>query len=529
MKIRAPFLVLVALSLPALSAGAQDVPAIRPVGPPIRISDAAQGAAVPDLAATPDGGYLVVWYNQRGGTGEDAQGVFARRYDAAGHPLGGEVLVAPVTFFADRPRVAVSSTGEAQVVWIEGLTGTLRSRRLAADGQPAGAVQDVVSPLDCCQSVPDVAFLRSGASVIVWQKSYFSDVEPIAFDTPIDGILLDASGQPQGEIFAVSPPLGAADPRVAAEPSGGFAVAWTVGPGGFGGLGFPVRIRRFTTDGTPAGPEIAVAGHGFSPVPLVDPDGTLSVVWATQGSNSFFEPTGIFAQPIGSQAVLDSPLELSKAPFLSMPMDATVDRQGNKLLVWAVPGTGGASQVLGRLFSAAWLPQGPAVPVGTLLPAPLLPGNVVLARPKGPSVAAGSSSFLTVWDGLPQPHGQFSQAAGQILGGSCFQDVGDLCLAGGRFRVDVAWRNVGTGATGTGTAVPLTDDTGSFWFFNAANLELLVKVLDGRGVNGHWWVFFGALTDVEYDLTVTDLQSGNHKTWHNPAGTQASGADTAAF
>ena len=50
----------------------------------------------------------------------------------------------------------------------------------------------------------------------------------------------------------------------------------------------------------------------------------------------------------------------------------------------------------------------------------------------------------------------------------------------------------------------MTDDTGAFWFFDPENVELAVKVLDGRAINGRFWVYFGALTDVGYTLRVTD-------------------------
>jgi hypothetical protein len=39
--------------------------------------------------------------------------------------------------------------------------------------------------------------------------------------------------------------------------------------------------------------------------------------------------------------------------------------------------------------------------------------------------------------------------------------------------------------------VPLGADTGYFWFFEDTNVELVVKVLDGRAINGHTWVFYG--------------------------------------
>lgn len=103
-----------------------------------------------------------------------------------------------------------------------------------------------------------------------------------------------------------------------------------------------------------------------------------------------------------------------------------------------------------------------------------------------------------------------------------------LCLRNDRFRLEVSWRTA-QGETGSGQAAPLSGDTGSFWFFDPANVELMVKVLDGRAVNGHFWVFYGALSDVQYTLTVTDTATGRVKTYRNPAGRLASQADTAAF
>lgn len=116
----------------------------------------------------------------------------------------------------------------------------------------------------------------------------------------------------------------------------------------------------------------------------------------------------------------------------------------------------------------------------------------------------------------------------QEVGAGCVAGPTTLCLNQGRFKVEVAWKDF-AGNSGVGRAVPLTADTGTFWFFSPENVEVVLKVLDGRGVNGKFWVFYGALSSVEYTLTVTDTQTGGVKTYRNPPGTLASVGDTGAL
>src|SRR4029077_3807195 len=87
-----------------------------------------------------------------------------------------------------------------------------------------------------------------------------------------------------------------------------------------------------------------------------------------------------------------------------------------------------------------------------------------------------------------------------------------LCLANDRFHVAVHWE-LPTGESGEGHPVALSGDTGYFWFFNPANVELIVKVLDGRALNNRFWVFYGALSNVKYTLTVTDTVTSGVKVY----------------
>ena len=112
---------------------------------------------------------------------------------------------------------------------------------------------------------------------------------------------------------------------------------------------------------------------------------------------------------------------------------------------------------------------------------------------------------------------------------TCVPNATTLCLNGNRFQAQVSWRVASQGTAGNGTAISLSGDTGYFWFFSSGNVELVVKALDGRAVNGYFWIFYGALSDVEYTLTVTDTATGAVKTYSNPQGRLASTADTSAF
>lgn len=114
-------------------------------------------------------------------------------------------------------------------------------------------------------------------------------------------------------------------------------------------------------------------------------------------------------------------------------------------------------------------------------------------------------------------------------GSGCTPGPETLCLgAGGRFRVDADWRAPGTGF-GDGGAVPLTAESGMFYFFQPDNIELIVKVLDGAGLNQKYWVFYGALSNVEYWVSVTDTLTGARRTYHNEPLSECGNADTGAF
>ena len=81
----------------------------------------------------------------------------------------------------------------------------------------------------------------------------------------------------------------------------------------------------------------------------------------------------------------------------------------------------------------------------------------------------------------------------------------ELALHHDSFRARLH-RHVGgpSGPEALAQAVTLTDQSGYFWFFDPANTEVTIKILDGRAVNGHFWIFVSSLTDVAFTLEVED-------------------------
>jgi hypothetical protein len=112
----------------------------------------------------------------------------------------------------------------------------------------------------------------------------------------------------------------------------------------------------------------------------------------------------------------------------------------------------------------------------------------------------------------------------------CAETATSRCLQGGRFQAEIAFE-AHDGSSGAARVAPArSSDTGVFYFFSEDNWELMVKVLDGCALNGNFWVYSSASTDVGYTMIITDTETGAGKTYTNPRGQVAKTiADTAAF
>jgi len=131
--------------------------------------------------------------------------------------------------------------------------------------------------------------------------------------------------------------------------------------------------------------------------------------------------------------------------------------------------------------------------------------------------------------------------------GPCVPDETTLCIdravGDQRFRITLHWHTAQDGGQeGDAQAIPLAPiglrRGGLFSFFDPDNPEILVKVLDGCGINNKFWVFVAPTTNLGYELKIVDtaaaLQGRSRSEFEfivvNPDGLDAPPlSETAAF
>lgn len=79
-------------------------------------------------------------------------------------------------------------------------------------------------------------------------------------------------------------------------------------------------------------------------------------------------------------------------------------------------------------------------------------------------------------------------------------------------------------------AVQLTPSSGTFYFYDPDNVEVLLKVLDACAINNRFWIFYAATMNVEFTLEFSDRLNSRGILYGSPGGVLAKPvADTDAF
>ncbi|HET9211799.1 MAG TPA: hypothetical protein VFR03_15430 [Thermoanaerobaculia bacterium] len=492
-----PFTRFLLFALVAVSLTGPAAAVLVPVGEPFDIGPSNELNGSPAVAARPDGTYVVL---ATSGGYPPSDRLYLQIVGPGGAAIDDLVID---TNGARSPAIAFRPDGGFVVVYQK--AGEILG--VVFDHQGLEQTRIVVGPRrqpDLLNQEPAVAVAADGSWMAAWHEpSRFS------FGT-IYGRWFAPDATPKTPPTVLDEPSTLQHlPQVTAAPDGGFFTFWTEITGGDNVTPphlYELRGRRFDAQGTPLHGTVHLAysnqGRLF-PRPAGD-----GFVFLVDGDR-----TGVVLQRLDLDG-LPAGLPVETAlPVLQDPGASALDAAG-RLLVASMASD---ERVYARLFDASSLQ-----PLSALFLIPSLQGAKHLA-------SAWPGQFLAFWQETipittPIPMGFM----GQILTLDCGADESELCLGNGRFRVSVSWRDH-QGNTGAGHPVPLGEDTGTFYFFNNSNVEILVKILDGRSLNDHFWVFYGSLSDVEYEIRVLDTVTGQVRTYENPAGHIASHADVQAF
>jgi hypothetical protein len=477
---------------------------LAPTGEPFVLTHLEGRHGSPLLAARPDGTYLMAW-NAVLPSGPALYGGF---FGPSGAPLAPSFEIQAGAIAS--PALSMLPDGGFAIVWEQ--AGAIFGGVFDRDGHvrfprfEVAAADDPKTPF----VNPSIAVGADGGLVVLWQRN----LHPLYVgDADVLGRWLEPDGTPKTPPLRI--PYGysngwdwSTNPRVAVLPNGRFLAVWTNHQPGLIGTNVVFQGRVFDSEGVAVLDYWIDLGGGLASrlFPLHSEQGFI-ITQDPKTPNEWFSFQRINAEgrPVGPDVSPHFP----RVPEHGTHHGIAIDPAGRLLLI----GTAHDRQVYSQLFDGASLQ--------TLNTPSVLPTR----RPgtSQPTVAsARPGQFLTVWEDAASGH-----ILGEVLALGCETGQG-ICLNQSRFRVEVSWRDH-QGNTGAGHSVPLTDDTASFWFFTPSNVELLVKVLDGRPVNGKFWVFYGSLSDVEYEIRVEDTLTGDLRTYKNPAGTLASRADVLAF
>ena len=170
------------------------------------------------------------------------------------------------------------------------------------------------------------------------------------------------------------------------------------------------------------------------------------------------------------------------------------------------------------------------------LAAPRATAPAGAGSPQAPNTAAAPTLRHLVWNLQPLTAGTYAvdiPFTSATYGFVVRPRAARLDLAAERFQVTATSRQPGASPA----AVTFSDASGYFSFFDSTDVEVTVKLLDGTGVNGHWWAFIASMTDTPFTITVLDTQNKDclrtatcpTRTYTTVAGTNRNFLDTSAF
>ena len=146
----------------------------------------------------------------------------------------------------------------------------------------------------------------------------------------------------------------------------------------------------------------------------------------------------------------------------------------------------------------------------------------------GRGAALGSDDRAAVRHLYPVPRDPYPDPPQGPGYTSCRPETTPLVFDGG-YEVHMCYETPAGEVGEAKSGIWASSESGLLWFFSRGNAEVLIKVLDGCRFNGHRWVFAAPVTDVAFNLYVTD-GNGHYWSHFNRQGEKAAAkTDTMAF
>lgn len=250
----------------------------------------------PHVAIDGAGRFTVVWesFGQDSGRSFD---VWGRRFDEDGQPLTNPFRINVHRVSAQsNPDIAMNPDGSSVVVWrswSQGGPGAgIYGRRFDAEGDPLGGEFRIHQSIIPSAGTPTVALAPDGGFLVAWDRCDFSDPEA---GCAVLARRYDAFGKAAGREFLVSTQdtRKHEEPAVAFDSRGNFAIAWKLCGADSGGQAYECRIaiRFYDRQGTAfENLQMPGSGNALRSPSIAGFDDQFLVVW--DGGN----PQGIYAQ-----------------------------------------------------------------------------------------------------------------------------------------------------------------------------------------------------------------------------------------
>jgi hypothetical protein len=368
----------------------RDAPTVTPVGAEFRVNGTTNNTqSAPSVASDDVGNFVVAWESLQDGSGF---GVYARRYDANGNPLGGEFLVNGFTTGAQRsPAVAMDADGDFVIAFEsynqDGDGYGVYARQYDRFGVAQGPAFLVNTTTADSQFRPAVAMDDDGDFVVAWESYPDGSGAGVYFQR------YNTAGTAQGvETRANSITTDyQVNPSVAMDADGDFVVAWQ--SYFTDGDAYGIYARRFTAAGAPLATEtrvnVVTTGQQQEPAVAVDADGDYVVAWESdlQDGSGF----GVFARRYNSSGVaLSGEFRVNTATAADQRSAAVaIDADGDFVVTWSSFGQEAANfGIYGQRYLANGTADGGEFHVNTY----------TTAHQTAPAVAADADGkFVVVW------------------------------------------------------------------------------------------------------------------------------------